>query len=66
MDEEDDQNYGNGEEMEDLDINQGLVGMDEDGEDYGEELDMGEDEPQVIDEEQFMQMSESQQQAYIF
>ena len=31
--------------MEDLDMNEGLVGMGEDGEDDGEEFDMGEDEP---------------------
>ena len=51
--------------MEDLEMHSGLVGMGEDGEDEGEQLDMGEDEPQLIDEAQFMQMSESQQQAYI-
>lgn len=62
MDEGEDQNYGYGEEMDDMDMHPGLVGMGEDGEDDGEEdLDLGEDEPQLIDEEQFMQMSESQQ-----
>ena len=67
MGEDDDQNYGYGEDMDGLDMHPGLVGMGEDGEDDGEEgeFDMGEDEPQLIDEDQFMQMSESQQQAYI-
>jgi hypothetical protein len=65
---DDDQNYAYGEEMDDLEMNPGLVGMDngeDEGEDEGKDLDLGEDEPQLIDEEQFMQMSESQQQAYI-
>ena len=57
MGEDEDPNFGYGEEdMEGLDMQPGLVGMGEDGgEDDGEEgLDMGEDEPQLIDEEQFM------------
>lgn len=42
-----DQNYGYGEEMDDLEMNPGLVGMDGgEGEDEGEDdLDLGEDEP---------------------
>ena len=45
--EEDDQNYGYGEEMEDMEMHPGLVGMDGNGEDEGEMMGMGEgeDEP---------------------
>ena len=53
IEEDDDQNFGYGEEMgEDPEMHPGLIGMGE-GED-DEELDMGEGEPQLIDEEQFM------------
>ena len=45
----------------------GLAGMGEgeDEGDDGEHLEMGEDEPQLIDEAEFMRMSEEHQQAYI-
>ena len=58
---EDDQGFdGYGEEQEEgLDDDQLGMGEDDD------QMDMGEDEPLLIDEAQFMQMSESQQQAYI-
>ena len=65
--EDDQQNFGYGEEMDDLEMHPGLAGMGEgeDEGDDGEHLEMGEDEPQLIDEAEFMRMSEEDQQAYI-